>query len=154
MRAGGIDSVTSTGSVKTYRYDPVANTWDDAAIADLPDTRWGSACAFYNGHGVLAGGYVAGSATANISTTASFLGPGQQHLVKLAEHVGRTLADDRRDLEDGCFHVVGGRSIASSAFVGTNDNQKLCCAGTLGKVTNCANPALPPVAGVTMSLHG
>src|SRR5436305_2598189 len=28
---------------KTYRYDPAANTWDDAAIADLPGTRWGAA---------------------------------------------------------------------------------------------------------------
>jgi hypothetical protein len=28
----------------------------------------------------------------------------------------------------GSFHVVGGRSIASSGFVGTNDNQKLTCA--------------------------
>ena len=73
--AGGINS--SAGSVgftlKTYRYDPVANTWDDAAIADLPATRWGAATAFYSPDVVLAGGYVTGAATANISNTAYFL---------------------------------------------------------------------------------
>ena len=43
---------------KTYRYDPSTNTWDDAAIADLPQTRWGSAEGVVNGKWVLAGGFV------------------------------------------------------------------------------------------------
>ena len=71
--AGGIQSVGSLASLKTFRYDPVANTWDDAAITDLPATRWGAASSI-TGYGVnngwvLAGGYVAGVATANISTS-------------------------------------------------------------------------------------
>ncbi len=68
--AGGLNSSTSDPSAKTYRYDPASNTWDDSAIADLPQTRWGAAHEYYAGMGVLAGGYVNGSATSNISTSA------------------------------------------------------------------------------------
>jgi len=32
---------------KTYIYDPGANTWDDASIADLPCERWGAAGVVY-----------------------------------------------------------------------------------------------------------
>src|SRR6185436_10368477 len=67
--AGGIQSVGSLSSLKTYRYDPITNTWDDAAIADLPQTRWGAASSFFDGW-VLSGGYVNGATGANISTTA------------------------------------------------------------------------------------
>src|SRR5439155_5677594 len=73
---GGIDAATSTASAKTYRYTPGTNTWDDAGIADLPATRWGAASSFYGGGGVLAGGYVGGSATANISNTVVSWNPG------------------------------------------------------------------------------
>jgi N-acetylneuraminic acid mutarotase len=43
---------------KTYRYDPSTNTWDDAAIADLPAGRSSAASDVYNGRWVLAGGDV------------------------------------------------------------------------------------------------
>jgi N-acetylneuraminic acid mutarotase len=43
---------------KTYRYDPSANTWDDAAIADLPAGRSSAASGAYNGRWILAGGDV------------------------------------------------------------------------------------------------
>jgi hypothetical protein len=52
--AGG--SGTSGPSNKTYRYDPVSDSWDDGAIADLPDTRLGAAGDILNGQWVLAGG--------------------------------------------------------------------------------------------------
>jgi hypothetical protein len=42
---------------KTYRYDPGTNTWDDAAIADLPSGRAGAASALFNGRWTLAGGF-------------------------------------------------------------------------------------------------
>jgi hypothetical protein len=45
-------------TLKTYRYDIVLNTWDDAAIADLPVERYGAASAYYNGRWVIAGGFV------------------------------------------------------------------------------------------------
>ena len=43
---------------KTYRYDPSTDTWDDAAIADLPAGRSAAASGVYNGRWVLAGGDV------------------------------------------------------------------------------------------------
>jgi hypothetical protein len=43
---------------KTYRYDPSTNTWDDAAIADLPAGRSSAASGAYNGRWLLAGGDV------------------------------------------------------------------------------------------------
>jgi N-acetylneuraminic acid mutarotase len=43
---------------KTYRYDPITNTWNDAAIADLPAGRSAAASAAYNGRWILAGGDV------------------------------------------------------------------------------------------------
>jgi len=47
-----------TGSVttKTYRYDPIGNTWDDAAVTDLPQGRAFSATGLLNGRWLLAGG--------------------------------------------------------------------------------------------------
>ena len=65
------------------------------------------------------------------------------------------------------FYVIGGRSVLSSGFVGTNDNQKFTCpcasptptptptpfVNISGTVTYCATtPA--PVTGATMTLTG
>src|SRR5438046_2154249 len=46
------------GESATYRYDPSTNTWDDAAIADLPALRSDAASSVYNGRWLLAGGEV------------------------------------------------------------------------------------------------
>ena len=54
--AGGYDGVDL--SAKTYRYDPVANTWDDASIADLPVKRAASAYSYYRNQFMVAGGWV------------------------------------------------------------------------------------------------
>ncbi|MDQ2806114.1 MAG: S-layer homology domain-containing protein [Chloroflexota bacterium] len=45
---------------KTYRYDPAVNTWDDAAIADLPGPIFAGAGDFYNGRWIIAGGSSSG----------------------------------------------------------------------------------------------
>jgi N-acetylneuraminic acid mutarotase len=42
--------------VKTYRYDPVSDSWSDVAIADLPVARAGGASGILNGKWILAGG--------------------------------------------------------------------------------------------------
>ena len=52
--AGGIGG--SNDRIKTYRYDPVADTWDDKAIADLPFGRWGAVSGIYNGEWLIADG--------------------------------------------------------------------------------------------------
>jgi len=47
-------------------YDPATDTWDDAAIADLPETRSFAASAVYNGKWILAGGDVAFSISTSV----------------------------------------------------------------------------------------
>ena len=41
---------------KTYRYDPTTNTWDDAAVPDLPTPLTRSAVDLLNGRWIVAGG--------------------------------------------------------------------------------------------------
>ena len=127
--AGGIQSVGSAPSTKTFRYDPITNTWDDAAIADLPDTRWGAASSFFNGGWAMAGGYVAGAATANISNTAVSWDSNTNAWSTLPTKLGERSRVNGAVL-NGTFYVIGGRSMASAAFVGTNDNQALICSAT------------------------
>ena len=125
----GIDSVTSTGSVKTYRYNPGAKQLGRRGHSRHASRPLGSGERFYNGSGVLAGGYVAGSATANISNTAI-----SWDRAAIPGRACRTCWENAHGppgaVLSGSFYVVGGRSIASSAFLGTNDNQKLTCGST------------------------
>ncbi len=121
--AGGIDAA---GTAKTFRYDPVANTWNDAAIADLPATRWGAAHAAYRNGFVLAGGYVGGDVAANMSTSVISWDPNTNTWTALPSMLAERSRMTGAILNDA-FHVIGGRSIASPAFGGTNNNQKLSC---------------------------
>jgi len=52
--AGG--STANGLTAKTYRYDPATDTWDDAAIADLPEPRAWAASGVVDGRWVIAGG--------------------------------------------------------------------------------------------------
>jgi hypothetical protein len=54
--AGGTDD-NLVATNKTYRYDPGSDSWDDAAIADLPTTVQGAAAGLVNGQWIIAGGY-------------------------------------------------------------------------------------------------
>jgi N-acetylneuraminic acid mutarotase len=54
--AGGAGLFGGTRSAKTFRYDPAQNTWNDAAIADLPMPRAGSVSGIVNGQWMIAGG--------------------------------------------------------------------------------------------------
>ncbi len=162
--AGGIQSVGSLASLKTYRYDPGTNQWDDAAISDLPLTRWGaasSAVGYGSNNGwVLAGGYVNGVATANISTSTIRWNPISNSWADLPPMLG-----ERSRMTGGIlgasFYVIGGRSIASSGFVGTNNNQRLTCvsgvavidAGAAGIVAeSCGTPNGAPDPGETLTV--
>jgi hypothetical protein len=164
--AGGIQSVGSVASLKTYRYDPVANTWNDAAIADLPLTRWGAASsgtlygAGSNAGWVLAGGYENGTATANISTTAIRWNPMTNTWASIASMTGERSRMTGAQL-GGSFYVIGGRSIASSGFVGTDSNQKLSCIENVAVITSgpvaitaesCGIPNQAPEPGETLTV--
>ena len=123
--AGGIDAAaTPNPSLKTYRYDPATNTWNDAAIADLPATRWGGASALYNGQGLIAGGFVGGANDVNISTSAIVWDP----TANAWSTIPSMLAERARmggAVLNNSFYVVGGASIAEAlTFIGTNNNQK------------------------------
>ena len=148
---GGLNSTGTVASLKTYRYDPGTNIWNDAAIVDLPATRWGAAGGFYQGNGIIAGGYVSGTATANISTSTISWDPVGNSWTTQANMIGERARTTGAVL-GGSFYVIGGRSIASAAFVGENSNQKLtcnftACAGTPnpGNTLSSANPVCPTV---------
>jgi YVTN family beta-propeller protein len=101
---------------KTYRYDPGTNTWDDAAIADLPAGRSASASGAYNGRWLLAGGDV------NFAVSSSAIA---------WDHVTNTWTDlpnmvQARDYLQGAtagqsFYAVAGNSGPGTP---TNDNQQ------------------------------
>ncbi len=158
--AGGTQIPGDVPSAKTYRYDPVGNTWDDAAIADLPATRWGAATALYT-DAVLAGGYVGGNETpANISNTviswdqlSNTWQTDPDMLAPRAQPTGAVL--------NGNFYVLGGRCTECDGSQGTNDNQKLFCLNAPGSfitsggsslVSAGANGVLDPSESVTVSL--
>ena len=56
--AGG-NTVGSGDTNRTFRYDPAANLWDDAAITNMPSVRSSAGFGVLNGRFFLAGGYVA-----------------------------------------------------------------------------------------------
>src|SRR5205085_744548 len=92
-------------------------------------TRWGAASAFFNGGGVLAGGYVNGTATANISTSAISWDPATNAWTSIASMAGERARMSGTVLGNS-FYVIGGRSMASAGFVGTNDDQRFACGVT------------------------
>jgi hypothetical protein len=162
--AGGIASVGSVATLKTYRYDPATNTWDDAAIADLPQTRWGAASSRvgYGGSNswVLAGGYVNGSVAANISNTVI-----EWNSVTNMWTDNPNMPEARARMTGAIlgpnFHVIGGRSVASAGFVGTNSNYRLTCvsnvavptAGTVNiTAESCGTPNGAPDPGETVTV--
>jgi N-acetylneuraminic acid mutarotase len=119
---GDLPGGPGTMTNKTYRYDPLTNTWDDAAIADLPDTRWGAAAAFYGGQGLVAGGYVAGDFAQNLSASVIAWDPASNTWSTLPNMLRPRAGMDGAVL-NGSFYVIGGGSSSGE----TQDNQKLPC---------------------------
>ena len=110
---------------KTYRYDPGTNTWDDAAVADLPAGRSSAASGVYNGRWLLAGGDV----NFAISNSAIAWDPATNTWNNLPNMV------QARDNLEGAtagqsFYAVAGDSAPGTP---TNDNQQYtetCATGT------------------------
>lgn len=118
---GGLAAATATETLKTYRYDAGTNTWNDAAIADLPATRWGSAIAPYRGGALVAGGYSGNVVQADAlrwSRVNNVWAPLPDMLAARARFAGSVVK--------GCFFAIGGRSTAGG-FAGTRDNQQFDC---------------------------
>jgi len=146
--AGGYDGVNPV--TKAYRYDPVANSWNDAAMADLPVGRWGAAYGFYNNGFVMAGGYV-GTTPSNTAVSWEMATNSWSNLPNMLQPRAR-MNGGPQGLN---FHVIGGRSVVApgTGFTGTNDNQQLnCipaapCTGTPnpGNTISTPNPVCPNV---------
>jgi hypothetical protein len=161
--AGGIDGNSGVESAKTYCYNPGTNTWDDAAIADLPGTRWGAASTpglFGPGGGswVLAGGYQSGV----IGPSAVSWNPGTNTWTTIASMIGERARMTGAVL-NGNFYVVGGRDNVGGFFDGTVSNQELICLENMAFITagdvsivseDCtpANGAPDPGETLTVSL--
>src|SRR5947199_438202 len=121
---------------KTYRYDPNTNTWDDAAIADLPAGRTAAASGAYNGRWILAGGDV----NFAISTSAIAWDPATNTWTNLANMV------QARDFLAGAtagqsFYAVAGTSGPGTP---TNDNQQYT-------EVPCGTPSPTPTATPTVT---
>jgi N-acetylneuraminic acid mutarotase len=131
---------------KTYRYDPNTNTWDDAAITDLPAGRTAAASGAYNGRWILAGGDV----NFAISTSAIAWDPATNTWTDLPNMV------QARDYLAGAtagqsFYAVAG---SSAPGTGTNDNQQyteiLCVTPTpTATVTPTTTATVTPTATAT-----
>jgi N-acetylneuraminic acid mutarotase len=123
---------------KTWRYDPSTNTWDDAAIADLPAGRTVAASGAYNGRWILAGGDV----NFAISTSAIAWDPATNTWCDLPNMI------QARDYLAGAtagqsFYAVAG---ASAPGTGTNDNQQYT---ETGFATPTPTPTGTPTATAT-----
>jgi N-acetylneuraminic acid mutarotase len=142
--AGGITAPGSVVTAKTFRYDPVANSWDDAAIADLPEARWGAASSI-TGYGVNNGWVLAGGVVGTpIVATAVRWDPTANNWNTLPAMTGDR-ARFTGAILNGSFYAIGGRSTAVGGFTGTNINQKLTCIN---------NTAVPAPGTVTITAEG
>lgn len=145
--AGGLFT-DSTNTLKTYQYDPASNTWDDLAIADLPQTRWGAASGLRNGIWVLASGLVAGAYSNSViawdpgSNTWNAIDPIPVARIRLD---GATV----NGAANTPFYAVGGRASTdpSPFFQGHNENQRFVTVNC--PLTPSATPSNTPCATCT-----
>jgi len=119
---------------KTWRYDPSTDTWDDAAVADLPAGRSAAASGVYNGRWLLAGGDV----NFAISNSAIAWDPATNtwsdlaNMVQARDYLGGATAGQS-------FYAVAGNSAPGTP---TNDNQQYT-------ETGCGTPSPTPTATPT-----
>ncbi len=138
--AGGQDA-TSGGTVKTYRYDPSLNCWEDGAIADLPGPLYGGSGDFYNGRWLLAGGTPNGNSIFDsvvawdpaANTWSSLTTMPQGEVIFGAATVGES------------FYTVGGQFRLGSSYYSANVQQytEAPCGTTTPTVTATATPGGP-----------
>ena len=129
---GGLDSA-GADSVKTAMYDPVGNTWNDAAVADLPAApapHWGAANAMLSGNWVVGPGASGGF----IQSTSMQWDPVGNSWSNLPATVAARYRLGGAAL-GGAFYAIGG-----NPFGGTNDNQKLFCSGATPTPTATPSP--------------
>ncbi|MDQ2806001.1 MAG: S-layer homology domain-containing protein, partial [Chloroflexota bacterium] len=98
---------------KTYRYDPTTNTWDDAAVPDLPTPLTRSAVDVSNGRWIVAGGYTGSGGPSSSVLTLDLANPtGWTMLAPLP--IAEDYTSGARSGND--FYVVGGFNINVNAL--------------------------------------
>jgi N-acetylneuraminic acid mutarotase len=114
---------------KTHRYDPSTDTWDDAAIADLPAGRSAAASGVYNGSWLLAGGDVNFAISNSVIAwdPATNTWNNLPNMVQARDYLGGATAGQS-------FHAVAGNSGPGTP---TNENQQYT-------ETPCATPTPTP----------
>jgi len=128
---------------KTWRYDPSTNTWDDAAVADLPAGRSAAASGAYNGKWLLAGGDV----NFAISTSAIAWDPATNtwnnlpNMVQARDYLGGATADQS-------FYGVAGNSAPGTP---TNDNQQYTETCATSTPTPTVTATATPTATATVT---
>jgi N-acetylneuraminic acid mutarotase len=122
---------------KTYRYDPSTDTWDDAAIADLPAGRSAAASGVYNGRWLLTGGDVNFAISNSVIAwdPATNTWNNLPNMVQARDYLGGATAGQS-------FHAVAGNSGPGTP---TNENQQYT-------ETPCATPTPTPTATPTATL--
>src|SRR5882724_6235136 len=129
---------------KTYRYDPSTDTWDDAAIADLPAGRSAAASEAYNGRWLLAGGDVnfAISNSAIAWDPATNTWSNLPNMIQARDYLGGATAGQS-------FYAVAGNSAPGTP---TNDNQQyseIPCPTPTPIATASPTPTVTPTATPT-----
>lgn len=132
---------------RTWRYDPNTDTWDDAAIADLPAGRSAAASGVYNGRWLLAGGDVnfAVSNSAIAWDPATNTWSDLPNMVQARDYVAGATAGES-------FYAVAGDSGPGTP---TNDNQQyteIACGTPTPTPTASATPTATATATPTATL--
>jgi N-acetylneuraminic acid mutarotase len=139
--AGGSNNGGGGPTAKTYRYDPVTATWDDAGIADLPATRYGSSSALLNGRWALVGGYAGGA----INGTAIVWTPAANNWSALPDTMnGR--ANDGAAVIGQALYVVGGQDSNSQRSNYTRRYLEVPCTAFTPTATATNTPGPSPTA--------
>ncbi len=125
---------------KTYRYDPVANTWDDAAVSDLPSVRGVAASGVLGGQWILAGGTADESSAFDTVVVLDLADPTGAWTDLPAMPVGRMYATGAAGADR--FYALAGADATPAAQA---DNQQYFPCGLPASPTPTATPVPPTV---------
>lgn len=161
--AGSFGGVS--GSTTHYRYDIVANTW--APKAAVPVGIYVPASAAVGGQIFVVGGGNPARPAPDLDIRQKILRPAAPDVSYNSTYIYDTTTDSwspgpntnvAHSFTNGA--AIGNRVFVVCGYNGSADtntvevNATSGCANISGTITDCANPSLPPVPNVTMSLTG
>lgn len=129
LYAAGGTTASGADTLTTARYNPAADAWNDAAIANLPTSpkpHWGAASGMANGKWVVG----PGASGSNIVNTAIQWDPVTNVWSNLPNALQARYRAAGATLSNRFFAIGGNFDL------GTNDNQRLDCTGTTPTATS------------------